>query len=105
MRVSEKIAMHVNSAEKVVFYKSSPEELVDAIVEYNGRTFLGANRLKEEIMRLYSSSELDKTKKELEKTRGSLDITLKTNEDLSRKLKIAIEEHSQCEVVKKSQSS
>lgn len=32
--MSEKIALHINNAEKVVFHKSSVEELVDAIAKF-----------------------------------------------------------------------
>lgn len=34
MKVSEKIALHINNAEKVLFCRSLPEELVDAIAKF-----------------------------------------------------------------------
>lgn len=54
-----------------------------------------------------SSTEGEKIKKEFEgikgelsKARGSLDSALKAKEDLAEELRVIVEEHSRCEVMK-----
>jgi len=49
--------------------------------------------------------DLKVSSKDLEETRSSLQTSLKANEDLSNKLKITMDVHSRCEVVKKSQKA
>jgi len=101
MRASEKIKFHINNAKKDMFHNSFLESLVDAMTKFARYTLLPTTWLKEEISKFSSSAETEKVKKEHEvakkeinETRGSVNLVLKVNEDLTTKLKIVVDTHS-----------
>lgn len=109
--MSKNIMLHINKVNKVVFCKSLADDLVNAIAEFGEHILLSATWLKEEITKFSSSIEIEKIKKEpgglkeeLVENKGCLDTALKANEDMSGKLKIVVEAHSRCEVMKRRQN-